>query len=168
MSPHPDMAKGQLSSSSLFQLSVEPKIIHVVGFCEGDHAATPSDIIESANITRGVIENYFLGSPRIHDDPRIEERKKELVDQAKFLLQAIKNISSGNVEDPWTDPNILARSILMGFLDAPHLAGNPHAAGKVITQIRNGACYAVDTGSGNLLSEKERISRILGTSQKKK
>jgi len=168
MSPHPDMAKGQLGSSSLFQLSIEPKIIHVVGFCEGDHAATPSDIIESANITRGVIENYFLGSPRIHDDPRIKERKEELVDQAKFLLQAIKNISSGNVEDPWTDSNNLAHVIQKGLFDAPHLAGNPHAAGKVITQIRNGACYAVDADSGNVLSEKERISRILASPETKK
>jgi methylmalonyl-CoA mutase cobalamin-binding subunit len=168
MSPHPDMAKGQLGSSSLFQLSVEPKIIHVVGFCEGDHAATPSDIIESANITRGVIDNYFLGSPRIHDDTRIQERKEKLVNEAKFLLEAIKDIPSENIGDPWTDPNNLAQAILMGFLDAPHLAGNPHAAGKIITQIRNGGCYAVDADSGNMLSEKERISRILATPGTKK
>lgn len=168
MSPHPDIAKGQLGSSSLFQLSVEPKIIHIVGFCEGDHAATPSDIIESANITRGVIENYFLGSPRIHDDPRANERKDELIDEAKFLLQAIKDIPSGNVEDPWTDSNNLAQAIQKGLLDAPHLAGNPHAAGKVITQIRNGACYAIDANSGNPLSEKERISRILASPETKK
>jgi hypothetical protein len=168
MPPHPDRAKGQLGSSSLFQLSVEPKIIHVVGFCEGDHAATPSDIIESANITRGVIDNYFMGSPRIHGDPRIQERKEELVDETKFLLQAIKDFPSKNVEDPWADSNTLAQSILMGFLDAPHLAGNPHASGKVITQIRDGACYPVDADTGKVLSEKERISRIRATPQKKK
>ena len=167
MPPHPDRAKGQLGSSSLFQLSVEPKIIHVVGFCEGDHAATPADIIESAHITRGVIDHYILGSPRIHDDPRIHERKQELVDEAKFLLQAIKDIPSKKVGDPWTDSNTLAQAILMGLLDAPHLAGNPHAAGKVITQNRGGACYAIDPDSGKVLSEKERISRIRATLQAK-
>jgi len=160
LSPDPDVAKGQLSSSCLFQLTLEPKIVHVVGFCEADHAATPKDIIESAKITLGIINNFSLGAPQILDDPRIRERKEELVEEAKYLLQAIKNLASDKVKDPWTDSKTLAQSILVGLLDAPHLAGNPYAAGKVFTQIRDGACYAVDPQSGNLLSEKERISRI--------
>jgi hypothetical protein len=160
LSPDPDVAKGQLSSSCLFQMTLEPKIVHVVGFSEADHAATPSDIIESAKITRGIINNFSLGAPQILDDPRIKERKKELVEEAKYLLQAIKNLASDKVKDPWTDPKTLAQAILLGLLDAPHLAGNPYAAGKVLTQIRDGACYAVDPQSGNLLSEKERITRI--------
>jgi len=160
LSPDPDVAKGQLSSSCLFQMTLEPKIVHVVGFSEADHAATPSDIIESAKITRGIINNFSLGAPQILDDPRIKERKEELVEEAKYLLQAIKNLASDKVKDPWTDPKTLAQAILLGLLDAPHLAGNPYAAGKVLTQIRDGACYAVDPQSGNLLSEKERITRI--------
>lgn len=160
LSPDPDVAKGQLSSSCLFQMSLEPKIVHVVGFCEADHAATSQDIIESAKITLGIINNFSLGAPQILDDPRIRERKEKLVEEAKYLLQTIKNLASDKVKDPWTDPKTLARSILVGLLDAPHLAGNPYAAGKVFTQIRDGACYAVDPRSGNLLSEKERISRI--------
>jgi len=160
LSPDPDVAKGQLSSSCLFQMTLEPKIIHVVGFCEADHAATPPDIIESAKITLGIIKNFSLGAPQILDDPRIKERKEELVQEAKYLLQALKNLAADKVKDPWTDPKTLAQAIHKGLLDAPHLAGNPYATGKVHTQIRDGACYAVDPQSGNLLSEKERISRI--------
>ena len=160
LSSDPDVAKGQLSSSCLFQMALEPKIIHVVGFCEADHAATPSDIIESAKITRGIIENFALGAPQILDDPRIKKRTTELVEEAEYLLQALKNLAAGKVKDPWTDPKTLAQAIHKGHLDAPHLAGNPYAAGKVFTQIRDGACYAVDPQSGNPLSEKERISRI--------
>jgi methylmalonyl-CoA mutase cobalamin-binding subunit len=160
LSPDPDVAKGQLSSSCSFQMALEPKIIHVVGFCEADHAATPQDIIESAKIIQGIIENFSLGAPQILDDPRIKKRKEELVEEAKYLLQALKHLVAGKVKDPWTDPKTLARAINKGFLDAPHLAGNPYAAGKVFTQIREGACYAVDPQSGKLLSEKERISRI--------
>jgi hypothetical protein len=160
LSPDPNVAKGQLSSSCLFQMALEPKIIHVVGFCEADHAATPSDIIESAKITRGIIENFSLGAPQILDDPRIKKRKEELVEEAKHLLQTLKNLATDKVKDPWIEPKTIARAIHKGLLDAPHLAGNPYAAGKVFTQIRDGACYAVDPQSGKLLSEKERISRI--------
>jgi len=161
LSPDPDVAKGQLSSSCLFQMALEPKIVHVVGFCEADHAATPSDIIESAKITRGVIRNFSLGPPQILDDLRIKARKEELAEEAKCLLQAINDLAADKVEDPWTDPKTLAQAIQTGLLDAPHLAGNPYAAGKVLTQIRDGACYAIDSRSENLLDEKERISKIL-------
>ena len=167
LAPQPDIAKGQLSTSCLFQLSLEPRIIHVVGFCEGDHAATPADIIESANITRGVIENYDLGSPRILDDPRIRDRKKELVDETKFLLKSIQDLPEDKPEDPWTDPKTISLSIQKGLLDAPHLAGNAHAAGKVITRVQNGACYAVDPDSGEPVSEQERISRLLNENRVK-
>jgi hypothetical protein len=160
LSPDPDVAKGQLSSSCSFQMALEPKIIHVVGFCEADHAATPQDIIESAKIIQGIIENFSLGAPQILDDPRIKKRKEELVEEAKYLLQTLKNLAAGKVKDPWADPKTLARAIHKGLLDAPHLAGNPYASGKVFTQIRDGACHAVDPRSGKLLSEKERISRI--------
>ncbi|KKM89611.1 hypothetical protein LCGC14_1246920, partial [marine sediment metagenome] len=160
LSPDPDVAKGQLSSSCLFQMTLEPNIVHVVGFCEADHAAIPPDIIESAKITLGIIQNFSLGAPQILDDPRIKERKEELVEETKYLLQALKNLAADKVKDPWTDPKTLAQAIHKGLLDAPHLAGNPYATGKVHTQIRGGACYAIDSPSGNLLSEKERISRI--------
>jgi len=164
LSPDPDVAKGQLSSSSLFQLALEPKIVHVVGFCEGDHAALPSDIMESARIIQGVIENFSLGPPQILNDSRLKKRKDELVEETKYILEAIKNLSSEKIEDPWTAPKSLAQAVKVGLLDAPHLCGNPHAAGKVITQIIEGACVAVDPQSGKRLSEKERISRLLSQS----
>ncbi len=161
LSSDPYVAKGQLAASSLFQLALKPKIIHVVGFCEGDHAATPSDIIESIRIVRGVAENYFLGSPQIADSSKLSERKEELIQEAKYLLQAILRISPTKVEDPWTDPPTIAKAVKLGLLDAPHLCGNPQAAGRVFTQIRNGACVAVDLHSGKTLKEKDRISQIL-------
>jgi len=168
LSSHPDMAKGQLSSSCVFQLSVEPKIIHVVGFSEGDHAATPSDIIESTNITRGVIDNYFLGPPRILADPKIQKRKEDLMEDTKLLLEAIQNLPGDKPEDPWTDPKNLAQAIQIGLLDAPHLAGNEYASGKIITQIKNGACLAIDPNSGKPLNENERISRIYTAAETRK
>ena len=51
------LAKGQLAASTLVSMNLKPHIVHVVGFCEGDHAATPEDVIESCKIVRGVIRN---------------------------------------------------------------------------------------------------------------
>ncbi|NIM89994.1 MAG: methionine synthase [Candidatus Aminicenantes bacterium] len=164
LSPDPDVAKGELSSSSLFQLALEPKIVHVVGFCEGDHAALPSEIIESAKIIQGVIKNCTLGTPRLLEDSRLIKRKEELVAEAKYLLQSIKELASEEVEDPWTDSHNLAQAVKIGLLDAPHLCGNPYAAGKVTTQLKDGTSVAVDPESGKTLSEKERISSLLGSS----
>ncbi len=161
LSSDPDIAKGELAGSTLYQMALKPKIVHVVGFCEGDHAATPSDVISSAKIVQGVINNFSLESQIILNDSRIKKRKEELVEEAKMLLQAIKSLSSGRAEDPWSNPRTIAQAIKIGLLDAPHLCGNPFAAGKTFTQIINGACVAVDLQSGKPLKEKERISRIL-------
>ena len=161
LSPDQDIAKGQLASSTLFQLSLEPSIVHVVGFCEGDHAAVPADIIESAKIVSGVIHNSSLGTPDTLNDSRLQQRKEELVEEAKLLLDAIKGIGSGDINDPWIDPESLTLAIQQGLLDAPHLKGRQHAAGKVVTRMIDGACYAADSKTGKPITEKERIYRIL-------
>lgn len=160
LSPDPHVAKGQLSASCLAQLALEPRIIHVVGFCEGDHAATPEDVIESVKIVEGVIRNYSLGPLALVDDPRIQERQQELVAESRFLLEAILNTAAPKAPDPWTDPTTLSRAVRRGILDAPHLCGNPNAAGKVFTRVIDGACVSVDSRTGKRLSEKQRISRL--------
>lgn len=162
--PDPDLAKGELAVSSLYQMALEPKIVHVVGFCEADHAATPSDVIESSKIVQGAISNISLDLLSILNDARIKERKKELIEEAKIILQSMKDLASGKVEDPWSDPATIAQAIKIGLLDAPHLCGNPYAPGKVFTQIREGKCLAVDLQSGKPLNEEERISRIINES----
>ncbi len=161
LSADPDIAKGQLAVSSLYQMAIEPRIIHVVGFCEADHAATPSDVIESAKIVQGVADPLSSDTKFLLNDSRIIKRKDELLKEAQLLLQAIKSLPSIGIEDPWSDPATIAQAIKKGLLDAPHLCGNRHAAGQIFTQIREGACVAVDLQSGKILTEKERISRIL-------
>jgi len=156
----PDIAKGELAASSFYQMAIEPQVIHVVGFCEADHAANPSDVIESAKIVHGVIGHLSSDSKSLLNDSRINKRKEVLLEETRLLLQAIKSLPERKVEDPWSDPRTIAQAIKIGLLDAPHLCGNPHAAGQVFTQIRNGACVAVDLRSGKTLTEKERISRI--------
>jgi len=56
---------------------------------------------------------------------------------------------------------VLAFAIKVGLLDAPHLAGNPAACGKICTAVLDGGCEAIDPISGEALSESQRVSRIL-------
>lgn len=152
-------AKGQLASSAYLAMAIKPHIYHVVGFCEAHHAATAEDIIESCKIVRGVIRNAFLGLPDMVNDPVVQQRKKELIEEAKVTLEAIKQLNP-HVEDPWTDADTLAKAIELGILDAPHLKGNPAACGKLVTRLVNGALYAYDPEENRILTEKERIEKI--------
>jgi len=160
MSADPHLAKGQLAASTFYQLALQPQIVHVVAFCEGDHAATPTEIIESAAIVRGVIQNRSLGPLPMTEHPQVQERRAQLVEEAKLLLETIRALPSRHVDDPWTDADNLAHAVKVGLLDAPHLCGNPHAAGTVVTQIKDGACVAIDPQTGDELSEKSRLARL--------
>lgn len=156
-----DAAIGQMTSSVMLQMAIEPDIVHMVAYCEADHAASAGDIIQSAKIIRHVMWNCIQGLPDMTVDPRIQERKKELVSEAKVLLDAIKQIADNDVKDPWADPDTLGRAMRIGLLDAPHLKGSEYAKGDLVTRIINGACYAVDPEhTDTVLSEKERIDRI--------
>lgn len=152
------IAKGQLAASTMLSLAVKPEIVHVVAFCEADHAATPPEIIESCGIVRGVLKNalFDLADPTL--DERVERRRRELAREAKVLLSAIEKIG-GDAADPLCDPAVLARAVRTGILDAPHLAGNPEARGLARTRMIDGACVAVDE-NGRPLGEEERIARL--------
>lgn len=54
LSPRENVAKGQLAASTVNALQIKPHIIHVVGYCEGDHAAEAADVIESCEIVQGL------------------------------------------------------------------------------------------------------------------
>lgn len=156
-----DVAKGQLGSSVLVQMALRPHIVHVVSFVEADHAATPADIIEAVKIARGAIRQGLLGLPDMASDPRVAARKDELVAEARVILDAIREIARPGCNDPWTDPVTLGRAVRTGLLDAPHLAGNPVARGKVVTRMVDGACRAWDPGSDTVLDERDRVRRLL-------
>lgn len=160
-SPDKFIAKGQLASSALISLSLRPHILHVVGFSEGDHATYPEELIESCKITHGVIHNCLKGLPDFSWDPDIIERKSELIDEATDLLDAIKILGKNISNDPWSDPNVLQSAIKNGLLDTPHFIGNPHLCGKILTQLIDGAWYAIEKQSRKVLSEKERTANIL-------
>ncbi|ATW23706.1 cobalamin B12-binding domain-containing protein [Candidatus Formimonas warabiya] len=160
LSPRENVAKGQLAASTAFALQIKPDIVHVVGYCEGDHAATAPDVIESCEIVHGVLKNCLGGQPDYLSDPAVIQRKNELLEEAQVLLHAIQEMGDGK-EDPFTSPRVLAQAIQLGVLDAPHLKGNPYAAGKVETRCIGGALYAWDKKAGRIIKETERLAQVI-------
>jgi len=156
----PNVSKGQLAASTVVQLAIKPAIVHVVGYSEGDHAATADEVIESCQIVHGVIRNCRTGMPNMLSDPAVQERKEELLSEANILLDAIRALGRGQ-SDPLTDPEVIAQAIEIGLLDAPHLQGNPYAAGKLFTASVDGAIRALNPENGEVLTEQERIDQLL-------
>ncbi|TZE81589.1 cobalamin B12-binding domain-containing protein [Calorimonas adulescens] len=159
------MAKGQLAASCYTAMAIKPHIYHVVGFCEAHHAATPEDVIESAKLVRGVVKNHMQGAPDVTADGEIMRRKDELVADALAIIDAVKAVGQGS-KDPLADPIVIARAIKMGILDAPHLKGNSMANGTLATRLINGALYAYDEKDGRVLAERERLDRILNSTER--
>lgn len=159
-------AKGQLASSAYLAMAIKPHIYHVVAYCEADHAANADDIIESCKIVRGVIRNTFLGTVDITLDKKVQARKKQLISEAKVILDAIKQLNP-DVKDPLADAETIAKAIEIGILDAPHLKGNPAACGKLVTRLVDGALYAYDPEEKCIITEEERIQKIMGKTRKK-
>ncbi|HOM73264.1 MAG TPA: methionine synthase, partial [Armatimonadota bacterium] len=158
--PDMEMAKGQLAASAVLALGLKPHIIHVVGYTEGDHAATADEVIESCKIVRGVLKNCMFGMPDAVKDERVTARKDELVNEAKQIVESIKSLGDGS-GDPLTSPEIISSAMKIGILDAPQLAGNPEIAGRIKTACINGAIYAIHPEDKTPLAESDRLRMCL-------
>lgn len=163
----PEAARGHLAAATYLQMALRPHIVHVVGHTEAHHAATAEDVIAACKVAQRAIENALRGAPDMTRDPRVQERKEELIAEAQVTLEAIRSIAGPKADDPLTDPATLARAVFIGLLDAPHLKANRFARGQIVTRIdKRGACIAVDSQTGRPLSERERIGRLLQRSSK--
>jgi len=168
-----EAARGHLAASTYLQMSLKPHIIHIVGFSEADHAATPEEIIAASSLVQRAIENALRGGPDMLSDPVVQDRAEILVSEAKITLQAIRDLAqpvstedSGELDiDPsdraLVNPAVLSRAVARGILDAPHLLNNPYALGQIRTTYdKRGACSAVNPDTGETWSETERIASL--------
>jgi hypothetical protein len=159
--PDFDESKGQLASSTMLQMQLEPDILHVVGYCEADHAARPEDITESTKIAKRVIENCVYGCPDMKIDSSVQERKDELVIEAGLILDRIRSLNTeAKFPDPLIAPQILAASVEKGILDAPHLSGVEAAKGTILTVFKDGKNYSADNELSPI-SEKQRLDSLV-------
>jgi len=156
-SASPNTAKGQLASSVHIAMALRPHIVHVVGFSEADHAARPEEVIESCEIARGAIGKALLGTVNPEADAKVVARKTELLKETRFLLDATKRLKGSNSADPLTSPELLAKAVTEGLLDAADFKGGNVARGKIVTALVDGACVSVSPTTGKPITEKERI-----------
>ena len=156
----PEAARGHLGASVYLQMALRPHIVHVVGYCEADHAARAEEVIESCHMARRAIENALRGAPDMTRDPQVQRRAAALVDEAMEIVAAIRALGAGASGDPLLDVEVLARAVEVGLLDAPNLRGSPYACGRVRTRAVDGAILAVDEG-GRVLAERDRVAAIL-------
>lgn len=157
----PTIAKGQLVASTIYQMMVKPHIVHVVSYCEAEHAASPEDIIESCKLLKKVIEDSTQDVLDLTRDNEIQDRKNKLLEKAKNLLRKFENIAEKFGEtDPYLSVLCLTESVKSGLFDAPQLIGNPIAKGKIRTGIIDGKCEQITNeiieNNPNML----RISKI--------
>ncbi|MDF1538336.1 MAG: cobalamin B12-binding domain-containing protein [Candidatus Thorarchaeota archaeon] len=158
--PDLDLGKGQLASSIYTGMMLKPHIVHVVGFCEADHAATAEDVIESCKIARRVVHDCLLGTPNPLSDNEVLRRKNELVRDAKLLTTAISLLGNKKSVNPLIDPETYVQAVKLGVLDAPHLRNNPIAKGQLRTKMIDGACIAIDSDYGNPIDEITRLRQL--------
>ncbi|OGS52198.1 MAG: methionine synthase [Euryarchaeota archaeon RBG_13_61_15] len=160
MSTDPNIAKGQMASSVFSAMTLRPHIVHVVGFSEADHAATADEVIESCEIARGAVHKALLGMPRPEHDPAVSARKAQLLDEARFLIDAVKRVGTTHPHDPLLSPDVLTAAVRGGLLDASDLRGGTVARGGVVTRIVGGACVIVDGASEAPIAEKDRVNKL--------
>jgi hypothetical protein len=170
-SPDPETARFQLARSTLQQLLIDPKIIHVVSYCEADHAATEEDVIESSLLVRRAVrmyQEYKHDLQRILDEPEVVERKEHLKSEARILLGAIARLNPRHTEGEYdlvrllSDPKTLTLAVEKGYLSAPGIFSTKYpAAGNIVTDIVEGGYVdCVDPLTGDTLLEAERVGRI--------
>ena len=154
-------ARAHLAVSIYVQMALKPHIIHVVGHTEAHHAATADDVIEACRLAQRAIENALAGQPDMSVDPIVQDRKAELISEARITLDAIRALAGSQVKDALIDPATLTKAVSAGIMDAPQLRNNPFARGEIVTRIdKRGACIAVDQNRGEEISEEQRIAAL--------
>ena len=160
MSGDSAVAKGQLAATTALQMNVRPHIIHVVGYSEAIYAATPEVVIESCKIVRGVVRSTLNGNADAASDRQVRDRCEELLREAGYLLNFIREEYSGVSDDPLADANVLSDCVKRGILDAPHIVKRGEFRGTLQTRVKDGKCLAWDGKAGRALNEEERLARL--------
>jgi len=108
--PNLDKAKGHLAVSTYWQMYMEPDIVHVVSFSEAHHEAKAEDVIESCDIVKQVIGDFYRDDrPDIWHDPRLVDRKRKLKLGAMYNILHLALL--GGYEGPVTLDNFFGWAV---------------------------------------------------------
>ena len=168
-----EKAKYQLARTTLLQMIFKPAMVHLVSYCEANHAATAEDVIESSQIVRRAVRVFQENEDelvRILNDPVILHRKEHLVNEAKYVLKRIAELSRFYYDGmPFheyykclSDPEALVQALELRFMTAPGITHPQYINPRMITK---GDAYGFIDCYENWddkkpMSEKERLSRL--------
>ena len=171
--PDPARAKFQLARSTLLQMMVCPHVIHVVSYCEANHAATVEDIIDSSRLVRKCVRIFRQHEPDLMShlaDPILLGRLEQLLGDGRLLLDRIAALSDKPPADGpgdlassgsrLADPDVLAEALRMGYMMAPGVFHPDYAQGAEMATgpTRGGFIDCLDSETGQPLSESKRLA----------
>lgn len=169
-----DIAKYQLARTTLLQMIFCPDIIHLVSYCEANHAATVEDVIESSKIVRRAVQIFRENESELKkliNEPVVQERKKHLINEAKFVIKEIAklssyyttNLSMKSIYKCLSDPNALYSSMEMRIMSAPGITLEKFSNPDMLTKANEYGfidCYE-KWEDKQPMSEERRINKLL-------
>ena len=119
-----ETAKLQLARTTLLQMVLSPSMIHLVSYCEANHAATAEDVIESSMLVRRAVRLFNENEPDLKkymDHPIVLQRKEHLLGEAQHVLTRIAALSSGGADlcKSLSNPDVLYKALQNRIMTAP-------------------------------------------------
>lgn len=168
-SPDLKKAKFQLARTTLLQMMLEPHMIHLVSYCEANHAATVHDIIDSARLVRHAARLFHRHAPELmpyRNQDAVVERQAFLVKEATFLLNAIARLHPQYEKLPLAestpflaDPDTLEEAVKKQYMAAPGLVHPDYPYPRLVTRPSQYGFFDVYKEEGReALTEEERLA----------
>lgn len=172
LSPDMRKAKWQLGRSTLLQMMMSPSVLHIVSYCEADHAATADDIIDSSKLVRHAVRIFRKHQHdimRYMSDDIIKERREYLINECSYLLTEIAKLNKdfhaaahlNQLTGYLADQDVLSSAIEKKIMSAPGIINLKYKGEFTTAPTKYGMINLVDDyTSKNIITEKSRIINL--------
>ncbi len=170
LSPDLQQARKQLARSTLLQMLLDPHIIHLVSFCEANHAATVADVVESSRIVRRAVRLFREHAPLLRrrlQDEILVARRRHLRPEAETLLHAIARLhpsytrrAACRLGPLLANADVLAASIACGYMAAPGIVHPGYRREDLLTAPGPHGGFDCVAEDGAVIGEEERLDSL--------
>jgi hypothetical protein len=134
-----ETARFQLARTTLLQMMISPSMIHLVSYCEADHAATAEDVIESSMLVRRAVRLFKENEPDLKkylEYPIVLQRKDHLLEEAHYVLARIAALSSGDdgLCKTLSNPDALHQALKNQIMTAPGITHPDYLNPSMLTK----------------------------------
>ena len=144
-SPELEKAKLQLARSTLLQMVIHPSMLHLVSYCEADHAATADDVVESSKIVRRAVRLYKKNEEDILKNIEwgiVQERVSFLRQETYKVLSELIDISVRrkvtNIKEfskYLSTSEVLKNAMKYRIMTAPGITNEKYANPGLLTKV---------------------------------